>query len=475
MLVPFQSPTEISRRTLPLSLGALSLGFQPVRIFKQNQPFDVKKWPGYYGWVILIFGTLGMIAAVPGSPPGMSVFVDEMIEALDMNRSDFALAYTLGTIFAGLLAPFAGGIVDRLGARLTACASFLGLGVLLIYTGLVAYIYRSLEGALGQAWLSFTLVFVAFAGMRLAGVSFAMTACRSMIFRWFEGRRGWAAAINGVVLSLSFSSAPVLLNGVVVSIGWQQAWIAMGIVFIVGLAAVAFVFFRDSPEACGVEVERGGKTDDFKTRVPVLREFTGAEAVRTPVFWIFTAGLAVNALIGTGVAFHIIAIGEASGVSRADAVRIFLPVAMFHIATTLFLGAVTERIRLKYALILMIIAQTVLLYGVANLGDPFWRWVYIMSTGVAWGTFGILINVPWARFFGRKHLGSINGWVMGATVVTSALGPYLFGLSNELTGSFVPAILVCLAFCPVVIFFAAMADNPQIALAERTLDTAKQA
>ena len=54
----------------------------------------------------------------------------------------------------------------------------------------------------------------------------------------------------------------------------------------------------------------------------------------------------------------------------------------------------------------------------------------------------------------------------GATVVTSALGPYLFGLANEMTGSFVLAVIGCLAVCPVILLLAAVADNPQWRLHE---------
>lgn len=431
-----------------------------------NQPFDVKRWPGYYGWTILVVGTLGMIAAVPGSPPGMSVFIDGMIEALDMSRADFSLAYAFGTIAAGLAAPFAGKLVDRWGARVMGCLSFFTLGFILVYTGSLDHIHAWTGRGEIFAWMPFALVFVAFAGIRLAGVSFAMTTCRSMVFRWFEGRRGWAAAVNGVVLSLSFSSAPLLLNGLIVRLDWQMTWIVIGLIFMTVMTGVAYVFFRDSPEACGVEVEQAPKKkNDPRPRIPVLRNFTASEAVRTRAFWIFALGLALNALIGTGISFHIVAIAAGDGLARPEAVAIFLPIAIFHVATTLSLGAISEKIKLKFALMLMIGAQAVALIGIANVGAPIWRWMHIVGSGVGWGCFGVLINLPWARFFGREHLGAINGWVTGVTVITSALGPYVFGLSNALTGSFYTAILLTLALCPIILIAAVFADNPQVELA----------
>lgn len=429
--------------------------------FESNIPFPVQSWPGYYGWVVLVFGTLGMIAAVPGSPPGISVFVDVMITSLNLDRDSFSLAYMLGTMTAGLAAPYAGRMIDHFGARMVACFSFFGLGAVLIYTGSIHHIHSIGLPFLSPELGAFLLLFSAFAGIRFIGVSFAMTACRSMVFKWFEGRRGIAAAINGVVLSLSFSSAPVLLNKFVLNFSWQQTWIGLGIIFIVGVLPMAWIFYRDSPEACGVEVEQGSAKSDWKTRIPVLKEYTGPQAIRSYTFWVFTSALALNALIGTGVSFHMIEIADQAGLARSTAVEIFLPVALFHIATTLILGFLAERIRMKYAVVLMIGAQLLALYGISNVGESEWRWLFIVGSGVGWGSFGILINVPWPRFFGRRHLGAINGWVTGATVVTSAMGPYLFGLCAEIFDSFIPVFALCAAFCPLVILLAVFADNPQ--------------
>ena len=438
------------------------MAFSP---FNPKRPFDIKKWPGYYGWVILAVGTLGMIAAVPGSPPGMSVFVDEMIEALEIDRSSFALAYTFGTITAGIFAPFAGQLVDRFGARLMGCLSYFGLGAVLIFTGYLDRAYAMLATHNSTFPYAFLLVFFVFAGMRLMGVSFAMTTCRSMVFRWFEGKRGWAAAINGTMLSLSFSSAPLLLNGFVISLGWQRTWISLGVLFMFGMTAMAYLFFRDSPEACGVEIEQSvSSKSSLKNRVPVVHEFTAGEAIRTRTFWIFVSGLALNGLIGTGVSFHIIGIAAAQGIAREAAVNVFLPAAIFHIGTTLLIGSFAERLKMKHVLAFMIFTQLLSLLGVFYFSDPFWRWCFIIGSGCAWGSFGVLINVPWARFYGRKHLGAVNGWVTGATVVTSALGPYLFGLSYELTGAFSIAIIFCALFCPIVLGLSFMASNPQAAL-----------
>ncbi|MGZ0657174.1 MFS transporter [Coraliomargarita sp. W4R72] len=438
------------------------MNFRP---FKPNRPFDVKKWPGYYGWVILFVGTIGMIAAIPGSPAGMSVFVDDMIGALELERSSFSLAYTLGSVGAGLCAPVAGRLIDYVGARAMGCISYFGLGAVLIFTGFLEDVYAMFPSNHTLIPYAFILVFLAFAGIRITGMSFAMITCRSMVFRWFEGKRGWAAAINGTMLSLTFSSAPLLLNGFVISLGWQRTWIYLGIFFMIAMTTMAYIFFRDSPKDCGVEVERSAPSKrPSKHSFPIVKEFTSSEAIRTRTFWIFVSGLALNGLIGTGTSFHIVGIAESQGLAREMAVGVFLPSAIFHISTTILVGSLSERLKMKYILTFMALAQLLSLVGLFYFSETFWRWCFIVGSGCAWGSFGVLINVPWARFYGTKHLGAVNGWVTGATIVTSSVGPYFFGLCYELTGHFSLAILFCATLCPIVFGFSFIANNPQAAL-----------
>ena len=55
----------------------------------------------------------------------------------------------------------------------------------------------------------------------------------------------------------------------------------------------------------------------------------------------------------------------------------------------------------------------------------------ISGFGISGGLYACLIIVAWPRFYGRKHLGSINGFYMGVQVFASAIGPPLFGISEN--------------------------------------------
>jgi OFA family oxalate/formate antiporter-like MFS transporter len=427
----------------------------------QQWPFNVRRIPIFYGWVVLVVGTLGMMAAVPGSPPGLSVFIDPMLAELRLSRDRFSLAYTIGTVMAGIVAPFAGWTVDRYGARVVAAITFSGLGLMLIFTAFVPHIHKLLGDTAINGASGFLLVLIAFGGMRVMGVAFGMTACRTMIFRWFTERRNLAAIINGIVLSLSFSSAPVLLNLIANRVGTQATWLMLGLLFAVGMTLLALIFFRESPEACGLSIEKATHTkNNHDTDIPEHLAFTARQALCTATFWAINLAIATHAVIGTGSAFHIVSLAAENDIFRDAALKLFLPISLVNIASTLFFGWYSRRCPVRFLVLMLVAAQALTLLGLFYFGTPFGKISFIIGSGIGWGIFGILINVPWPRFFGRKHLGAINGYVSGITILTSGLGPYLFGLSKATTGSFDAAIVLCIALTPICLLAALIVHNP---------------
>ena len=51
-----------------------------------NWPFQPSKIPFFYGWIILLFSTLGILFSIPGQTIGLAVFTDSFIDALDLSE-----------------------------------------------------------------------------------------------------------------------------------------------------------------------------------------------------------------------------------------------------------------------------------------------------------------------------------------------------------------------------------------------------
>jgi hypothetical protein len=92
----------------------------------------IRLFPFYYGWIILIVGSIGVLASIPGQTMGVSVFTDHFIEHLQLSRVRISTAYMIGTLTSSLVIPRAGVFYDRMGARLTASIAAISLALFLL-------------------------------------------------------------------------------------------------------------------------------------------------------------------------------------------------------------------------------------------------------------------------------------------------------------------------------------------------------
>lgn len=437
---------------------------------RPDRPFDPKKSRIYYGWIVLAAGTLGMISAVPGSPPGVSPFVDPMIAAYgDLNRASFSLAYTLGTLITGIITFFLGERLDRADLRVVCIAIYAAFGVTMVGLGSFDLIYQALIPEESRSgWMAWSVLFVGFFLARLTGMGLTMTLCRSMVARWFSERRGLAVTINGAVLSLSFSGAPAVLFWLVDAVGWRQTWWFLGAGMGTFLVIIAFIFYRKSPEECGIPIEnKEGPTDGTgvqlgsESRFPVYKDFKPKEAASTLMFWAIILAISLNGLYGTGVSFHLNSICEKAGLDVNIAPKLLLGMGFVNIIFTLFWGTVSHKVNLKIPLVGLYAGMLLSIWGAFEIGTLWGQILFCFGAGAAWGSFSILLNLPWPRYFGRTHLGGINGLVSATVIITSALGPYIFGLSEKFTTSYDESLYLCTVAIPLGLILSALAKNPQ--------------
>ncbi|MFP4144595.1 MAG: MFS transporter [Phycisphaeraceae bacterium] len=417
-------------------------------LFSPRLPLDPARLPIYYGWVVLVAGSVGALAAAPVSPPGMAPFVDPMLEAMDLSRSRFALAYMAGTLLAGVMTMFAGRWVDRLGVRRICTFAFLLLGGSLCLLGVAdllveAAVGRGIAGV--SAFWPIALLGAGFFAARLLGLGLVMTAVRVMVIRWFVRKRNLVVAINGAAIALSFTALPALLIYPVEAIGWRQTWLAMGALFGTGFSVLAWAFFRDSPADAGLaddDTDPGAALSGRKA-IPDGPDHTAGEALRTRAFWAFSGGLVLNCIVGTGVAFHLASLGTRAGLEKEFAMSLLLLGSVVNLAVTAGVALAGQRVTPRHLLWGLVAGLAIDLAGLLML-ETSWGWAaLVVGSGIHWACFAFLLAVPWPRYFGRAHVGTISGLATGIMMVSTALGPYVFGLSADYAGDYQTVLIAC--------------------------------
>lgn len=427
----------------------------PTRI--RNFPFNPGKVPFFYGWSILAFGTLGMVMSSPGQTIGVSVFTDFLISELGLSRTLLSLAYLVGTVGSAFLLAQAGKLYDHFGGRLVASSA--GLVLALVLVGLT--VTPAIAGFLGGPVMGFVVISLGFFLLRFSGQGMLTLGSRNMVMEWFDERRGLANAVMGISISFGFSYAPRVFDDLIQAFGWQGAWRAVAAAVAV-FAVLAFVFYRDTPEAHGFQPDGPLRGKSRKTHAEAAsgRPFTLTEARRTYAFWVFALTLFMAGLVVTAYTFHIVSIFSEAGMSRAEAVGVFLPAAVVAVIFE-FLGSyLSDYIRLKYLAMLQLFGLMILTVSIALLRPGITVLGVILGQGVMQGMFGILSNVTWPRFFGRPHLGAISGFAMALTVAGTAVGPYIYSFGRDITGGYAAPAFLCTAIGLLLFFGALKADRP---------------
>ncbi len=420
----------------------------PVRGWA-DVPFAPRRVPFYYGWVILVVATIGTLMSIPGQTMGVSVFTDALLDATGLSRLAVSNAYLVGTLLSGLSLPVVGTLVDRFGVRAMALSATALLSLTLVFLSGVDVISYSVGAS---PWATGGLLTLGFFALRLSGQGTLTMVSRTMLGRWFSGRRGLAAGISGVFVGFGFGYAPQFLHDWIATATWRGAWLQMAALIAVGMGSVAFFFFRDDPESCGLELE--GEVSDESGSPPAERAFTRPEALRTFSFWSVSYTLSTQALILTGVTFHIVDLGSASGLDPSQAVAVFLPLAVVSTAVGLVGGAVGDRVAVRSLMVVMMAAQAAGIWGAADLAER--SLAFVLGFGASSGLFGPLSTIAYPRLFGRRHLGAIIGAEMMCLVVASSLGPSLLAWSRSAFGAYDPALLASIVL-PATAAFGALA------------------
>lgn len=396
-------------------------------------PADPEASPSFYGWRIVALAAVMLAMTAPGQTVGVSVFVDPMMAALDLSRSQLSSAYLIGTLAGAFALPFVGRSIDRVGLKLTTTLIAVGFGLVLV----------GMAGVVGIVTLT-----LAFAGIRMLGQGSLSLASTTAVAVWFHRHRGLAIGLTSAIGAAAMSLAPLLLSAMIDRFHWRLSWSIAGLAVWAVVLPVARYGLRDAPRSRPDDNQETSGSEDFGG-------WTRAEALRTQMFWAVTGAVATSGMITTALAFHQISLLGERGLTVAQAAANFLPQTAAAIVGTLAMGALVDRIapRLLVAGSMACLAAAMLLVQVAAPGAL--AIAFGVAAGAGAGTIRTLEAAAFPRYFGLGHIGEIRGLVMSISVGATAFGPLLLALGFERYGSYGPP-LTMLLFAPALAAAAAV-------------------
>ena len=383
----------------------------------------------FYGWVIVAMVAAASFSISTESFPVLSVLMKPITTDLEWSRSTFVAPISIGGILGGGIALFAGPLVDRYGSRWALVISFGMLGASFV-----------LMAAMSQLWHLYALQLMA----RMTTTGVASVAMAVIIPNWFIVQRGKALSISSLGHHFGATVIPAMVQVLSSIWGWRAATAGAGLlIWAVSTVPIA-IFMRSRPEDMGL-VPDGAPIEDLRTgpstqgrRRPEHADVsvTLRDASRTPAFYLILAATTLWWFARTGVALNAIPYFTDEGIGQGVAVTVIVVHSGVSMVGALAAGFLRDHmnIRVVMAADFLLTAAGFVLLLVAHTVPLAFLWAIFY--GMAYGASVPLQRLIVADYFGRRHLGSIEGVIRAGNTIAQSAGPFTTALVFDLTDSY---------------------------------------
>jgi MFS family permease len=377
------------------------------------------------------FVTFAISAALMHS---YAVFLVAFLEEFRWSRAETSLAYSVSAFVSGASAPFVGALVDRLGPRRLV---LLGGGVLAL--GLLGSAY---VGALWQLIVLYGIL------MTVGANCLGLVVFVPMLSRRFVSNRGMAISIvqsaNGFARAVSAPVAQILIS----TIGWRHAYLAQAALMGVLVWPLAALFRRDEPPPPTAAPSPPAPGEDVVAAPPARRDWTLAEAIATPHFWLLFTVYLCTGLGSFFVSLHQLAFAVDVGFDKLYAASVLGIGALLSVGGTIGTGTLSDYIGRELSAILAYVVSIVGVICALFITGPdhaWLLWIHASFFGLTWGARGPAITAKTADLFPGRHLGTILGVITVGTGIGSAVGAWGAGWIFDVSGSYRLAFLASIA------------------------------
>ena len=390
-----------------------------------------------------LIGCIAMMMAIANLQYAWTLFTVPLSESLGVKLSDVQLAFTLFILFETWLVPFEGYLIDRLGVRVVVSVgaimvglAWIGAGTVTTVTGL--YVWYAIGGV---------------------GAGAVYGACMGLALKWFPDHRGLAAGLTAGAYGFGTALTVLPIQKMIASSGYRSAFLFFGI--IQGLIVLAVVQFSRAPAP---DWKPKGWTPSSKVTV-TQESYTPGEMVRSPVFYLMYAIMAMVAFGGLIVTAQLKPIARAfsldKGVFLWGMSALSLALILDRILNGLtrpFWGWVSDHIGRYNAMAIAFAVQGVGLIGLTYLVNrPVWFVVLTGFTFFSWGEIFSLFPAAIADVFGPKYATTNYGIQYTSKGLASIFAGWGAAAIMQAYGSWTPvfwAAIVCDLVAAGLAFFA---------------------
>jgi len=394
-----------------------------LRVLRDS--LHLKRLPdSQYRWVIVAYTLVIQAVSVGVLVYCFALYTVPWLEEFNASRRDVMITISVLQIAMGVLAPFAGRILDAVNMRLLVL-----LGGTLLGVGLWALQHVS---ALWHIWLIYGTL------MPVSTVLMGTLASQTLVAKWFDSGRGMALGISAIGTNVGGMILPLVVGGWIETLGWRVSvgYLSIG-VFALALPLTWWVLARvpqshalPSVAATDPGIGDGGLTTSHDTRV-----WTSREILTSSLFWLPFLALVPLNMTFSALQFNLAIFARDIGLATSEVATLITLASFFMVAGKVAFGSLGDRVdhRFLYWFASSVTGVSLCLFLRADSQSELFAAVIFM--GLSGGSILPMMGLIFAARFGTASFGRVMGFVM-LTVMLGSLAPVLAGWCYDLTGSY---------------------------------------
>jgi MFS family permease len=358
-----------------------------------------------FGYLIAFISTFGQTFYI-------AMYSGQLRETFDLSHGDFGNIYAAGTLSSGLLLIWVGKVIDRVDLRLYAVLLCVGMSV------------ACLMMSFTQNWMMLALAIFL---LRFAGQGLLSQAATVTMARYFdEFTRGRAVSLAALGFPSGQALFPAMSVVVLAHFNWRDVWMTSAAVVLVVIPPLLLWLLKGHGARHQAFLERAGVLRD-RAADAARRQWTRGQVLRDRRFFLAMTAMMASSFIITGLNLHQVHLVESKGWDLSIYASSFFIYAICQVGMAMVTGMLVDRFGAASLTPFYLLPLMCATYVIAFFDSQYSVFVFMILAGTSGGAGATIVSTVWAELYGVLHLGSIRAMVAGIQVISSAMGPAVFG------------------------------------------------
>jgi len=389
----------------------------------RNRILGLPFTPGdvFYGWWLVGVAAFLLTLMSLTVFQGLGTILVALERQFGWSRTALSGAFSLARVEGAILGPVEGLLVDRVGTRKMVFIGYILMGLGFLWLGQVETLWAF--------YASFMLITL---GSGLGG----WLAIIAMVNNWFTRQRTFAMASAMSGIHFGGLLVPLLALGIeAFEFSGAATIIGVFLLIVVGPAAKAI---RNHPEDMGLQPDG----DSENSSESVLTEddepdFTAAQALRTPAFWILTVMQVASSVAIVTLALHLVPKLTDMGMTLSGAGTVVLTYTIVALPSQFLSGYFADRLPKTLMIAIFLAIQGIALTIIAFADTILLAYIFALLYGIGFGGRNPLTTAIRGEYFGRKAFATIMGISQFPMNIGMIGAPLFAGYMFDTTNSYV--------------------------------------